>query len=78
VPGSGKLLIEGDVWTFPWKIAEGDKITYYRVVNVFRAPDRIEYRQEFSPDNVHWTVMAKGTETKVASAESAQSPITLP
>lgn len=77
-PGSGKLIIEGDVWTFPWKIAEGDKTTYFRVVNVFRAPDRIESRQEFSPDNMHWTVMTKSTETKIASAESAQSPITLP
>ena len=77
-PGSGKLIIEGDVWTFPWKIGEGDKTTYFRVVNVFRAPDRIESMQEFSLDNVHWTVTAKGTETKIASAESAQSPITLP
>jgi hypothetical protein len=78
VAGSGKLIIEGGVWTFPWKIAEGDKTTYFRVVNVFRTPDHIEFTQEFSPDNMHWTVMAKGTETKIASAEAAQSPITLP
>jgi len=37
------------------------------VVNVFAAPDRIEYRQEFSEDKVNWTVMAKGVETKLSS-----------
>jgi len=65
-PGSGKLLIEGNVWTFPWQIADGDQTTYYRVVNVFAAPDRIEYRQEFSTDKVHWTATARGLETKVS------------
>ena len=62
--GSGKLLIDGNVWTFPWQMKEGDTTTYFRVVNVFPAPDRIESRQEFSTDNVHWTVMAKGTDTR--------------
>ena len=64
--GSGKLLIDGNVWTFPWQLTEGDKTTFYRVVNVFAAPDRIEFRQEFSADKVHWTVMATGTETKLS------------
>jgi hypothetical protein len=65
--GSGKLQIEGNVWTFPWQTKEGDATTYFHVVNVFLAPDRIEFRQEFSSDNVHWTVMAKGTETRTGS-----------
>jgi hypothetical protein len=65
-PGTGKLVIEGSVWTFPWQVTEGDKTTYFRVVNVFEAPDRIQYRQEFSPDKLHWTVMAKGVETKIS------------
>ena len=65
-PGSGKLMVEGNVWTFPWQIKEGDTTTYFRVVNVFTAPGRIEYRQEFSSDKVHWTLMAKGQETKVS------------
>jgi hypothetical protein len=64
--GSGKLLIDGKVWTFPWEVTEGAKTTYFRVVNVFDAPDRIQYRQEFSTDKVHWTVTAKGTETKIS------------
>jgi hypothetical protein len=66
-PGSGRLLIDGNVWTFPWQTKDGDSTTYFRVVNVFPAPGRIESRQEFSTDNVHWTVMAKGTDTKTSA-----------
>lgn len=65
--GSGKLLIEGNVWTFPWQVTEDGKTTYFRVVNVFVSPDRIESRQEFSPDKEHWTVTAKGLETRTSS-----------
>jgi hypothetical protein len=65
-PGSGKLFIDGNTWEFPWRVT-GDKITYFRVVNVFVAPDRIEYRQEYSADKEHWTVMAKGTERKISA-----------
>jgi hypothetical protein len=65
--GSGKLLIDGNVWTFPWQTKDGDTVTYFRVVNVFGAPDRVEFRQEFSPDNAHWTLMARGTETRTSA-----------
>jgi hypothetical protein len=64
--GSGKLLIEGNVWTFPWQIGEGEKTTWFHVVNVFTSPGTIEFRQEFSTDNVHWTLMAKGSEKKTS------------
>src|SRR3974390_551646 len=66
-PGSGKLFIDGNTWEFPWKVTGPDRTTYFRVVNVFAAPDRIEYRQEFSVDKEHWTVMAKGTEKKISA-----------
>ena len=66
--GSGTLLIDANVWTFSWQITEGDKTTWLRVVNVFNTPGKIEFRQEFSPDNVHWTTTAKGLETKVGGA----------
>jgi hypothetical protein len=65
--GSGKLQIIGSVWTFPWTVTRGDTTTYFRVVNVFTAPDHIDYAQEFSTDNVHWTTMAKGAETKTGN-----------
>jgi hypothetical protein len=47
---SRKLEIQDKVWTFPWETKDGNKTTYFRVVNVFTAPDTIEYRQEFSVD----------------------------
>jgi cell division protein FtsW (lipid II flippase) len=63
--GSGKLQIEGNIWTFPWQVTQGETTMYFHVVNVFNA-DHIDYAQEFSPDNVHWTAMAKGSETRVS------------
>ncbi len=66
-PGMGKLRIEGNVWTFPWETREGDKTTYFRVVNVFTTSAKIEYRQEFSPDKIKWTLMARGVESRIAS-----------
>jgi hypothetical protein len=64
--GSGRLEIQGNVWTFPWEAKDGDKTTYFRVVNVFTAPDTIEYRQEFSTDKVKWTLMGRGEEKKTS------------
>ena len=64
--GSGRLQIIGNVWTFPWSVTQNDVTTYFHVVNVFTGTDHIDYVQEFSQDNVHWTTMAKGAETKIA------------
>jgi len=64
---AGRLQIIGNIWTFPWQVTEGAGITYFHVVNVFTSADHIEYAQEFSTDNVHWTTMAKGTETKIGN-----------
>ena len=64
-PGSGKLLIDGNTWIFPWQQTEHGKTTYYRVVNVFKSPTQIEYRREFSPDKTNWTIMARGNEVKL-------------
>ena len=65
-PGAaGKLIIKDNVWTFPWEYNDKGKTIYFHVVNVFTTPTTIEYRQEFSADKIHWTVMAKGYEAKV-------------
>lgn len=65
-PGAaGKLIIKGNVWTFPWEYSDKGKTVYFHVVNVFTTPKTIEYRQEFSTDQIHWTLMAKGHELKV-------------
>lgn len=62
--GSGKLLIQGNTWTFPWQDTDSGKPVYFRVVNVFTSPATIEYRQEFSRDQNQWTVTARGSEQK--------------
>ncbi len=62
--GSGKLLIRGNVWTFPWESKDNGKTTYFRVTNTFTSPGTIEFRQEYSEDQQHWTTMATGRETK--------------
>lgn len=64
---SGRLQIVGNVWTFPWQVSQGGADTYFHVVNVFTSSDHIDYVQEFSTDNVHWTTMAKGSETKIGN-----------
>jgi hypothetical protein len=64
--GSGKLIIDGNVWTFPWQQTENGATTYFRVVNTFTTPRQIEYKEEFSTDQQHWTLMAQGVETKMA------------
>ena len=61
----GSLLIQGDTWTFPWDYTEGGKTTHFRVVNVWSSPDSIEFRQEYSADGEHWTLMAEGHEARV-------------
>lgn len=65
--GSGRLQIIGNIWTFPWQVTQGETTTYFHVVNVFTGTDHIDYAQEFSTDNVHWTTMAKGSEKKIAN-----------
>jgi hypothetical protein len=64
VVSPGRLQIIGNVWTFPWAVTHGETTVYFHVVNVFTSADHIDYAQEFSVDNVHWTTMAKGSETR--------------
>jgi hypothetical protein len=61
----GKLIIRGNVWTFPWEEKEKDKTIYFHVINVFTSVDAIEYREEYSTDNEHWYPMAQGYEKKL-------------
>lgn len=63
--GHGTMEIHGDTWTFPWDAKDGGETTYYRVVNVFHGSDAIDFRQEYSKDQEHWTVMARGHETRL-------------
>ncbi len=62
---SGTVLIAGNTWTFPWEDKDGSKAVYLRVVNTFRDPNTIEFRQEYSYDRKHWTVTATGVEHRL-------------
>jgi hypothetical protein len=65
---SGTVHIDGETWTFPWQTADKDgKATYFRVVNVWGSPTSVDFRQEYSTDNVHWTKTATGHEFKTSS-----------
>lgn len=63
--GSGTLLINGNVWTFPWRQTIDGKQADVRIVNTFTNPDTIEVREEFSFDNQTWTVALTGTEHRI-------------
>ncbi len=69
---AGKLVIDGNVWTFPWQTTDKDKTTWFRVVNTFTTLNTIEFRQEYSVDQVHWIAMATGTEHKLAPDKSTR------
>ncbi|GAC1391910.1 MAG: hypothetical protein NVSMB31_09590 [Vulcanimicrobiaceae bacterium] len=61
----GELRIVGNTWTYPWKDHDGSKTVYIRILNTFRDPATIDFRQEVSLDNAHWTLTAQGVEHKV-------------
>jgi len=62
----GALLVKGNTWIFPWEDKDdAGKQYYFQVVNVWTSATTIEYRQEFSEDKLHWTVSARGHETKL-------------
>ena len=62
--GSGKLVITGNTWTFPWTTTQNGKTTWFRVVNEWSSPTTIEFHQEFSTDGTHWVRMTAGHEVK--------------
>ena len=65
---SGTVQIEGDTWIFPWQTTDKDgKTTWFRVVNVWTDSTSIDYRQEYSTDQVHWTRTATGHEVKTST-----------
>jgi hypothetical protein len=65
-PHMGTLLVKGNTWIFPWEDKDdAGKLYYFQVVNTWSSATTIEYRQEFSDDKLHWTVSARGHETKL-------------
>jgi hypothetical protein len=48
----------------PWDVKEKDETTYFRITNTFTSPSAIDFRQEYSEDQQHWTTVATGHEKK--------------
>jgi hypothetical protein len=71
--GKDALLIRGNTWTYPWETKDGGKTTSFRVVNTWVKPDEIEFRQEFSVDNVKWSEMAHGLEKRTAAGKTQEN-----
>ena len=62
---NGTLLVDGGVWTFPGQFHKLGQLVYVRTVNIYDGTDSLDFREEFSDDQVNWTVMSKGHETRV-------------
>lgn len=68
-------MLDGKTWLFPWSVKKDGSTTYFRVLNTWSSPRTIEFRQEFSSDQIHWTVMARGHEAKIAQGDAGARPI---
>lgn len=68
----GDVLVQGDTITFPWQINDNGKTVSMRIVNAFKTPDTIDFRQEYSDDGKDWKVMALGVEHKVGGGKHAR------
>jgi hypothetical protein len=62
---SGTVIIDGGVWTYPGQQTHLGQVTYFRNVQIFSDNDNLDFREEFSSDNEHWTLMSKGHETRI-------------
>ena len=62
---NGKLIVDGGVWTYPGEQNKLGETTYFRTVDIFSNSDNIDFREEFSTDNEHWTLMSSGHQTRV-------------
>jgi len=68
-PASGGVLTIADkTWTYPWQDKDDSgKTIHVRIVNTFRDPNTIAFRQEVSLDNRTWIRTADGVEHRLHS-----------
>ena len=68
-PASGGILqIAGNTWTYPWQDKDDSgKTLHVRIVNTFRDPNTIAFRQEVSLDDRTWIRTADGEEHRLHS-----------
>jgi hypothetical protein len=59
------VSVEGRTVIYPWQEEREGGTIYFRVVNTITSHGRIDYRREYSDDQVHWRTMATGHETRL-------------
>lgn len=65
-PGDwGKLVIDGDTWTYSWTQKSGEKSVAYRNVNHFTGKDRIHFELQNMEDGTNWNTQLSGDEQRV-------------
>src|SRR5262249_23494418 len=65
-PFSGRLIIEGNTWTYPSEFKNKDKLIKFRTVNIFTSSDLVLYKVEYSEDGgAHWITTGEGKETRI-------------
>lgn len=69
----GDVLVEGKTIIFPWQINDNGRGIYMRIVNVFKTPDLMEFRQEYSEDDATWHIMTKGTQKRIAKPSAKKA-----
>ena len=62
---NGSLIVAGGVWTFPGQSTKLGQTVYFRTVNMFSDLNNYDYREEFSTDQLTWTLMSKGHVSRV-------------
>jgi len=65
-PYSVRLIIDGNTWTYPAEFKRQDKTIKFRTINMFKSPDLVLYKTEYSDDGgASWHTSGEGTETRI-------------
>jgi hypothetical protein len=65
-PGDwGRLVIEGNTWTYSWTEKNGDKSVAAQNVNVFKDKDHIHFELQRMADGSNWKTDMAGDEERV-------------
>lgn len=64
-PSSGRLEINGAIWTYHFSFENGGKTMQIRTTNEFTNPSTEIFKVESSGDGVNWTPMMQGSGHKV-------------
>jgi hypothetical protein len=65
-PGDwGKIVIEGQTWTYTWTQKDGEKSVPWRNVNHFSDKDHIHFELQSMEDGMNWKTQLSGDEVRM-------------